>query len=139
MQYPSQGTGTAVLFLLHARCTFFGGIVGVVFNRMQWGRGSLLRWNSVQESSSVQEQESSKRREVETKLADAQRDCDTAYKARLVSEKQLDDVRCLAISLEEQLRDRSHVSQKESVLVRLLFSTEPFFTFFISCIHELQL
>ena len=67
----------------------------------------------------IQEQESAKRRELGTRLADAQRECDTAHKARLMSEKQLNDVRCLAISLEEQNRElRSNASQKESVLVR---------------------
>lgn len=66
----------------------------------------------------MQEEELAKRREVDARLADAQRDCETAHKARIVSEKQLNDVRSLAVSLEEQNQDlRKHASQKEAVMV----------------------
>ena len=67
----------------------------------------------------LQEEELAKRRDVDARLSDAQRDCETAHKARIVSEKQLSDVRSLAVSLEEQNRKlRNQASQKEAVLVR---------------------
>jgi hypothetical protein len=69
----------------------------------------------------MQEEASQKRREMDAKLADAQQDCEAAHKARMLSEKQLHEVRTLAVGLEKEIKEiQTDATRKEAAMVRII-------------------